>query len=112
MYNGVPTVSILDPPNLSVISGQLYNLVATASTSVPNVPVTSVQFFISDQFLNNGATTPIGNGTLAEIFGVQIWFEQIDSRYLPSTYVSVITAVATDSQGHVGSARVGAGIYN
>ena len=112
VYNGVPTVSILDPPNLSVISGQLYNLVATASTSVPNVPVTSVQFFISDQFLNNGATTPIGNGTLAEIFGVQIWFEQIDSRYLPSTYVSVITAVATDSQGHVGSAQVLAGVDN
>jgi hypothetical protein len=74
--------------------------------------VTSVQFFISDPYLNNGATTPIGDGTLVEIFGVQIWVEQIDSRYLPNTYVSAITAVAADSQGHVGSAQALAGIDN
>jgi hypothetical protein len=112
VYNGVPTVSILDPANVSVISGQFYNLMATARTSLSNVPVTSVQFFVSDPYLNGGATTLLGNGALVDIYGVQIWMEQIDSRYLPNTYYSAVTAVATDSQGHVGSARVGAGIYN
>jgi hypothetical protein len=112
VYNGVPTVSILDPANVSVISGQSYDVIATAKTSLPNVRVTSVQFFISDPYLNSGATTLLGNGIPIVFYGVPLWVDQIDSRNLPDTYYSTVTAVATDSQGHVGSAQVLAGVNN